>query len=83
MGRLVSSQTYEPLLYGALLSWLYQTVALAVAIVDLVVTPMAYGIGRGVVATTAPSWWRCSWPSVNSRRSHACCTHVSNCGMTE
>jgi len=49
VGRLVSSQTYRGLLYFALISWVYQTITLAVGLVDLVVTPMAYGIGRGVI----------------------------------
>ena len=48
-GRLVSSTAYRWLLYIALVSWIYQTVTLAVGLVDLVVTPMAFGIGRGVI----------------------------------
>jgi hypothetical protein len=49
VGRLTSSQIYRALLYFALISWIYQIIALAVGMVDLVVTPMAYGIGRGVI----------------------------------
>jgi len=52
VGRLVSSQAYRVLLYVALFSWLFQTVTLAVCMVDLVVTPMAYAISRGVIGNS-------------------------------
>ena len=48
-GRLVSSQAYRALLWFALASWVYQTMALAVSLVDLVVTPMAFALERGVI----------------------------------
>jgi hypothetical protein len=51
VGRLVSSQVYRVLLWFALVSWMFQTVTLAVCMVDLVVTPMAYGIGRGIIGS--------------------------------
>ena len=48
-GRVVASQSYRALLWFALASWLYQAMTLAVALVDLVVTPMAFAIGRCVI----------------------------------
>ena len=51
VGRLVSSQAYRWLLYTALVSWIYQTITLAVCLVDLVITPMAYGLGRGIIGS--------------------------------
>lgn len=52
VGRLVSEPAYRVLLYIALVSWIYQTVTLAVGMVDLVVTPMAYAISRGVIGNS-------------------------------
>lgn len=48
-GRLQSSTAYRFLLTTALLMWLYQVSTLAVSLADLVVTPMAYAMGRGIV----------------------------------
>jgi len=48
-GRLVSSPAYKTLLISAGMSWAFQTMALGVSMADLVATPMAYALGRGIV----------------------------------
>ena len=48
-GRLQSSGAYRWLLITALVMWMYQLTCLAVALADLVATPMAYALGRGIV----------------------------------
>jgi len=48
-GRLVSSPAYKTLLISAGMSWAFQTMVLGVSMADLVATPMAYALGRGIV----------------------------------
>jgi len=53
LGRLKSSAAYRGLLLVALSSWVFQAVALAVGLADLVATPMAFAISRGVVGESS------------------------------
>ena len=48
-GRLQSSTAYRWLLITALVMWLYQICTLAVSLADLVATPLAHAISRGIV----------------------------------
>jgi hypothetical protein len=47
-GRLTFTSTYENILWSAACMWLYQAIGLAVLLVDLVATPMAFALGRDV-----------------------------------
>ena len=49
MGRLRSSQTYQSILVAAGIMWIFQGISVAVALADLVATPMSFSITRGVV----------------------------------
>ena len=48
-GRLKSSQLYLSILIAAGLMWIFQALSVAVAMADLVATPMAFSITRGSV----------------------------------